>query len=164
MNWVDAVIIGAIVWFTFAAFQAGLIREVVTVVSVLLGIVLAGIFYTDLAEDIKLAIDSDRAARTIAFLAIFGATAFAGQLAAMLLKEAASFLMLGIFDQLAGAVFGFAKAILLLQILMIVFVTYPSLGLKEAIDGSMFAPIFLDRVPFLLRVLPSEFEAGVDAF
>jgi membrane protein required for colicin V production len=164
MNWVDGVIVGAIVWFTFTAFQAGFIREVVTVVSVLLGIVLAGLFYTDLAEDIKIAVDSDRAARTIAFLAIFGATALAGQLAAMLLKETASLLMLGIFDQFAGAIFGFAKAVLLLEILLIVFVTYPSLGLREAIDGSSFAPIFLDGVPFLLRILPSEFEAAVDAF
>ncbi len=164
MNWVDGVIVVAIAWFTFSAFQAGLIREVVTVVSVLLGIVLAGLFYTDLADDIKLAVDSDRAARTIAFLAIFGATALAGQLAAMLLKEAASFFMLGIADQMAGALFGFAKAILLLEILLIVFVTYPSLGLRDAIEGSIFAPIFLERVPFLLKVLPSEFQAGVDTF
>lgn len=164
MNWVDAVIVGALVWFTFSAFQAGFIREIVTVVSVLLGIILAGLFYTDLAADIDVAIDSERASRTIAFLAIFLATAAAGQLAAMLLKETVEMLMLGVFDQLAGALFGFAKAVLLLEILLIVFVTYPSLGLKEAIQGSTFAPIFLEVVPFLLRVLPSEFEAGVDTF
>jgi membrane protein required for colicin V production len=164
MNWVDGVIIGAIVWFSLTAFQAGLIREVVTVASVLLGIALAGLFYTDLADDVEPFISNERAAKTITFLAIFGATALAGQLVAMLLKEAASFLLLGIFDHLAGAAFGIAKAVLLLEILLIVFVTYPSFGLREAIDDSTFAPIFLKTAPFLLRILPSEFEAAVDTF
>ena len=164
MNWIDVVIVAAIVWFTLTAFQTGLIREVVTVLSVLLGIVLAGLFYADLADDVKTVIDNSRAANTIAFLGIFGMTALAGQLVAMLLKEAASFLMLGAFDHLGGAAFGIAKAVLLLEVLLIVFVTYPSLGLADAIGDSTFAPIFLDRAPFLLRILPSEFEAGVEAF
>jgi membrane protein required for colicin V production len=164
MNWVDGVIIAAVVWFSLSAFQAGLIREVVTAVSVLLGIVLAGLFYTEFADDLQRYISSERAARTIAFLLIFGATALSGQLVAMLLKEAASFLLLGIFDHLAGAVFGMTKALLLLEILLIFFVTYPSLGVREAIDSSTFAPIFLKVAPLLLRVLPSEFQSAVDAF
>jgi membrane protein required for colicin V production len=164
MNWVDGVIVGVIVWFSLSAFQAGLIREVVTVVSVLLGIVLAGLFYADIADDIGAFISNETAATTIAFLAIFGATALAGQLVAMLLKEAASFLLLGAFDHLAGAVFGIAKALLLVEILLIFFVAYPSLGVREAIDDSTFAPIFLKTVPFLLRILPPEFQTAVDAF
>ena len=160
MNWLDGVILAVLIWFIFAAFTAGFIREVVTIVSVVLGVVLAGLFYERLADDLKTFIDSDRAARTAAFLAIFGATALAGQVAAMLLKETASLLMLGTFDQLAGAVFGFAKGVVIIQVVLILFATYPSLGLGRAISDSSLSPLFIERGPILLRVLPAEFDAA----
>lgn len=162
MNWLDLVIVVAIAWFTFSAFWSGVIREVVTIIGVALGIVLAGLFYEDLADDVELIIDTDNAPPIIAFLLILGACTLAGQLAAMLLKQTASLLMLGTLDHLFGAVFGLFKGIVVVEILMILFVTFPALGLRDAIDESLFGPLFLNGIPFLLRVLPSEFDAGVD--
>jgi membrane protein required for colicin V production len=160
VNWLDGVILAVLVWFIFTAFTAGLIREVVTIVSVILGVMLAGLFYERLADDLKTFIDSDRSARVAAFLAIFGAVALAGHVAAMLLKETASLLLLGTFDHLGGAVFGFAKGIVIIQVLLIVFATYPSLGLGDAISESSFSPLFIERAPILLKVLPAEFDAA----
>jgi membrane protein required for colicin V production len=164
MNWVDGAIIVLIAWFAFSAFSAGIIREIVTITGVALGIVLAGLFYEDLASDVKLAVDNDNAANIIAFLAIFGACFLAGQLAGMLLKHTASLLMLGTFDHLLGAVFGFVKGMAIVEVLLIVFVTFPAFGLKEPIRDSFFGSVFLDGSPVLLRVLPSEFQNAVDAF
>lgn len=163
MNWVDAVIIVLVVWFTFSAFSAGIIREIVTMTGVALGIVLAGLFYQDLASDIKLAVDNDSAANIAAFLTIFFACFLAGQLAGMLLKQTASLLMLGTFDHLFGAAFGFVKGMALVEILLIVFVTFPAFGFKDAIRDSLFGPIFLNGIPILLRILPAEFRNAVDA-
>ena len=96
----------------------------------------------------------------MSFLVIFGAVAVAGQVAAMLLKETASLLMLGTFDHLAGAAFGFAKGVVIIQVLLILFATYPSLGLGDAIGQSSLSPIFTEDAPFLLKVLPAEFDAA----
>ena len=160
MNWLDGVILALLAWFIFAAFTAGFIREVVTIVSALLGVVLAGLFYEGLADDIGTFIDSERAARIVSFLVIFGAVAVAGQVAAMLLKETASLLMLGTFDHLAGAVFGLAKGVVIIQVLLILFATYPSLGLGDAISESSLSPVFTEDAPILLKVLPAEFDAA----
>jgi membrane protein required for colicin V production len=160
VNWLDGVILALLVWFIFAAFTAGFIREVVTIVSVILGVVLAGLFYERLADDLKTFIDSDKAARIAAFLAIFGGVTLAGHVAAMLLKETASLFMLGTFDQLAGAIFGFVKGVVIIQVVLIVFATYPSLRLGDAIKGSSLSPLFIERAPILLRVLPAEFDAA----
>src|SRR4030042_6958620 len=160
MNWLDGVILVVLIWFIFAAFNAGFIREVVTIVSAVLGVVLAGLFYERLADDVGTFIDSERAARTVAFLLIFGAVALAGQVAAMLLKETAGLLMLGTFDHLAGAVFGLAKGVVIVQVLLILFATYPSLGLDDAISGSELSPVFTEDAPILLPVLPAEFDAA----
>ena len=75
MNWLDAAILALVAWFTFAAFQAGFIRESVTVVAAVLGVILAGMFYIDLADDVLLFIDSEYVARIVAFGVLFAATA-----------------------------------------------------------------------------------------
>jgi membrane protein required for colicin V production len=164
MNWLDAVIIIVVLWFTVTAFSAGFIRETVTIFAAILGVVLAGIFYKDLADDVLQFIDNEEVAKISAFAAIFVATAVAGQLGAMLLKPTVSVLQLGIVDQLAGAAFGFAKAMIFVEIFLIVFVTYDQLGLRETIDESFFGSFIVEGIPVLLRILPGEFETAVDAF
>ena len=164
MNWLDAAMMAAIIWFTFAAFQAGFIRETVTVVAAVIGVILAGFFYKDLAEDVLLFIDNDQLARIVAFGVIFGATALAGQLMALVLKPTATLFQLGIFDQLAGAGFGFFKALVFLQIFILVFVTYPRWGIDDAIDESFIGSMMVENVTIMERVLPDEFQIGVDNF
>lgn len=164
MNWLDGVILAIIVWFTFTAFTAGFIRETVTIVTAIIGVVLAGLFYQDLAEDVLVFIDSERAAWTVSFLGIFGATFLAGQIVATLLKGTASLLQLGVFDSLAGAAFGLVKGLLVVEVLLIFFATYPSLGLGGAMDGSAFTPLFVDKAPILLQVLPAEFDVAEQLF
>jgi len=164
MNWFDVAIIVVVLWFTFAAFQAGFIRETVTIVAAVVGIVLAGMFYKSLAEDVLLFIDSATLARIVAFGIIFGATALAGQIMAMILKPTVDILQLGIFDQLAGAVFGFAKAIVFVEVFMVTFITYPKWGLKQEIDQSLLGSMIIEKTPVLVQMLPNEFEISVEGF
>ncbi len=164
MNWLDAAIIGVVLWFTFSAFQAGFIRETVTIVAAVFGVVLAGMFYKSLAEDVLLFIDSTTLARIVAFGIIFGASALAGQILAMILKPTVDILQLGIFDQFAGAAFGFAKAIVFVEVFMVIFITYPKWGLKQEIDQSLFGSLIIEKTPVLVHMLPNEFKISVHDF
>ncbi len=164
MNWLDAAIIGIVLWFTISAFQAGFIRESVTIVAAVLGVVLAGMFCKNLAKDVLLFIDNATLARIVGFGVIFGACALAGQILAMVLKPAVNLFQLGIFDQLAGAVFGFVKAMVFVEAFMIVFITYPKWGLKQDIDKSYFGSMILNKTPLVVRMLPNEFRLSVDQF
>ncbi|OGO49923.1 MAG: hypothetical protein A2148_07780 [Chloroflexi bacterium RBG_16_68_14] len=164
MNWLDGAIVVLVLWFTISAFQAGFIRETVTIVGALLGVVLAGLFYEDLANDVLPFIDSETLAPIIAFGAIFGAMALAGQLLALALKPTVYLFQLGIFDQLAGAVFGFAKAMVFAQVFLIVFITYPKWGLDETIGDSVFGSLMVENTAVLVNILPEKFDAKVDDF
>jgi uncharacterized membrane protein required for colicin V production len=164
VNWLDAVIVVAIVFFTIAAFQAGFIRETVTLVAAVIGAVIAGLFYEQLADDVLLFIDNDEAARVIAFGILFGAVALAGQMLALFLKPTTAMVQLGVFDQLAGAGFGMLKALVFVQVALIVFVTYPVWGMGGAIDDSFFAGLMVDDAAVLVQVLPDEFEAAANNF
>ena len=164
MNWLDAAIVALVLWFTFSAFQAGFIRESVTVVAAVLGVVLAGIFYEDLAGDVLLFIDNPTLARIIAFSSIFASMALAGQLLALVLKPTAHLLQLGVFDQLAGAAFGAAKAALFIQIFIVVFITYPRWGFDEHIQNSLIGSKVAKSAPVIVAILPDEFETAVEDF
>jgi membrane protein required for colicin V production len=164
LNWIDALILVIIVWFAWAAFHAGLIREVVTIIGAIFAVALAGLFYLELSEDIKVVVDDTETAEIIAFATIFGATILASQLLALFLKQAASILLLGLLDSIGGAVIGVAKAIIFIEIALIVALTFPSLGLIESVEESLFAPFFLDLLPFLRYILPGEFDTAIDEF
>ena len=164
MNWLDIVIVLVIAFFAISAFRAGLIREVVTLVSVAVGVVVAGLFYDDLARDVLVFINDHDARQVVAFLILLGAIYLAGQLIAGMLKRAASLLLLGMADHAGGALFGLIKGLIVVEVLLILLVTYPQLGLQSDIDGSAIASVFLDAAPLLLLVLPDEFEQAVDAF
>jgi len=45
-------------------------------------------------------------------------------------------------------------------VLLILFATYPSLGLGDAISESSLSPVFTEDAPILLKVLPAEFDAA----
>ena len=100
----------------------------------------------------------------VAFGILFGATALAGQMLALVLKPTVSLFQLGIADQLLGAIFGLTKALVFIEVFLIVFVTYPRWGLDDTIDGSTFGSELIERSQAVVSILPDEFEAAVDDF
>lgn len=164
MNWVDAFIVVSILWFVYSAFNAGMIREVVTIIGAIFAVALAGLLYTELAKDVEVAVDSEQTALIISFAIIFGAVILASQLIALFLKQAAQLLMLGIFDSMGGMFIGLIKGFVLVEIALIFAVTFPSLNLIDDVEGSSFAPFFLDLLPVLKYILPSEFSTALDEF
>jgi uncharacterized membrane protein required for colicin V production len=164
LSWIDIAILATMAWFTYAGFHAGMIREVITILGAIFAVALAGLFYQDLAADVKVAVDNEETARIIAFGMIFGATILASQLSAMFLKQAATLLFLGLFDSIGGAFIGFIKGFILLEIALIVGVTFESLGFRGAIERSALAPLFLDILPFLRWILPAQFKEAITGF
>jgi membrane protein required for colicin V production len=163
MNWLDIAIVLIIAFFATTAFSAGLIRELVTLVSAVVGVVVAGLFYDDLARDVLVFIDNKDTASIVAFLVLLGAIYLAGQLIAIMLKQVAAVLLLGWADRLGGALFGLLKGLVVVEVLLIAFVTF-DVGLDDAIEDSGLASVFLDAASVLLIILPDDFERAVDAF
>ena len=164
MNWVDFFILAALVWFAYAGFRTGMIREIVTIIGAIFAVALAGLFYRDLATDVKVAVDNQQTAEIIAFAMIFGAVVLASQLTASFMRTAASMMMLGLADSMGGTIIGALKGVVLVEIALIVAVTFTSLNLKDDVDGSFAAPFFLDLIPFLQHILPDEFTTAINEF
>lgn len=164
MNWLDIAIVVVVAGFVFAAYSSGLIREVITLISVIVGVVLAGQLYDRLAADVLVFMDDRDVAEVISFLVLFGAVYLFGQILAYTLKKGASLLMLGWANHIGGAFFGLIKGLIVVELLLIVFAAYPELGLDGATRGSELAPYFVDDVDFVQWILPANFDDRVHAF
>ena len=162
MNWLDILILAALAWFTWAAYRSGLVREFITLAAILLALPIAGLFYDRLAERLVDIIGGQTGAAVVAFLMIFVAVIVAGQLASIAVKQAVQLLHLGWADHSAGAFFGFVKGLLIVEALLILFVTYPEPDFREDVAGSPTASFLLDDLPVAGALLPSEFETHVD--
>lgn len=164
MNWLDLVLLLTIAWFTIAGATAGLVRESLTLVAMLLGVVLAGVFYNELAMDIEVLVSNERTANIAAFAAIFFAVFGAGQILAVMLKGPALGLTLGPLDHPGGLVAGLLKALIIIEAGLFLFARYHVTTMVDAMDASLLTPFFLDGFPFLLTVLPGDFRAAVERF
>lgn len=164
MNWIDFVIIAMLLGFVVTAYTAGLIREVVTLVAVVIGVVVAGLLYDNFAEDVFVFIHDEDAASAVAFLVLFGSVYLLGQIGAYVLKTMASIMMLGWADKIGGAAFGLVKGLIVVQLMVLVFAAYPTANLDDAIDNSAIGRFFVDDASFMLPFLPGEFDDRIDIF
>ena len=164
MHILDLVIVAVVAWFTFSAFSRGLIREVVTAIAIFGGVILAGQFYDDLSNNLEFLTDDDTLRNFGSFIAIFVGIIVLGQVASIVLRRFAALLLLGPFDHLGGALFGFLKGAVIVEVVLILITAFPvASSLQQAINDSALAPVFLDGLPVMLNLLPGEFSDAVDA-
>ncbi|MBA4179909.1 MAG: hypothetical protein C0506_04900 [Anaerolinea sp.] len=164
MNWLDIVLLGTIAFVTWRAFANGFIRELVGLSAAFLAIPIAGIFYDDMYPKVHPIVDNDTLASLVSFLAILIGVIIGGQVIGHLLKRTVAMLNLGAADRLAGGLFGFAKIVLIAQVILIALVVFPRPDLQGAIDDSEVATILLDAAPAVLAFLPGNFDQRLDAF
>jgi uncharacterized membrane protein required for colicin V production len=82
MNWLDLAVVLVLAGFVLAAYSAGLIREVITLLAAIFGVIVAGLLYERLARDVLVFIDDADAAEALSFLVLFGSDYLFGQIVA----------------------------------------------------------------------------------
>lgn len=164
MNWLSLVLAAILALLTWRAYRNGFVRELVSLGAAVVAIPVAGVFYDDMVPKVQPIVDNDTLARLVSFIAIFAGVVVGGQVAAHLLKQAVNLLNLGAADHVAGAIFGFVKAYIICQVILIALVAFPSPDLTDAIDESSVAAFLLDSAPPVLAVLPDRFDTQISRF
>ena len=153
MHWLDIVIIVAIAITTFIGLKIGLIKAVLSLVGLIVGVVLARLFYVPLSEQLGF-IPQATVAKVVAFAIIMiGVMIIAGVLA-MVLKWITSVMMLGWVNRIGGAVFGLVLGAIICGAFLALWVEI--FGAGEVIANSSLASI-LSRFPSVLGLMPGEF-------
>jgi uncharacterized membrane protein required for colicin V production len=166
VDWLDAAILLTFFWFGFTGFASGLLRSGVTLVAFFLGAVLAVLLYPRLASDLRIMVPDDTVARILALVAIFAATALAGQLVAVVLKPMVAVFFFGPLDGFGGLILGLLKAFILIEVFLVVLVQFQ--GRSGAVAGvlghSLLAAYLLKDVPLLNSIVPPAFRVAVNQF
>ena len=156
MNWLDIVIIVAIVIPTLIGLRSGMIKAALSLAGLIVGVIVAGRYYLPLSEQLSF-ISQESVAEIAAFIIILvGILVIAGVLA-RLLKWTASVMMLGWVNHLGGAVFGLLLGAIFCGALLATWVKF--LGVTGVITESNLAFILVDFFPVVLALLPDEFDA-----
>ena len=155
MNWLDIVIIVAIVIFTLIGVKSGMIKIVFSLAGLIVGIVLAGRYYIPLSGQLSF-IPQASVAKIVAFAIILVGVMIVASVLALLMKWAASVMMLGWVNRLGGAVFGLFLGAIFCGALLAAWVKF--FGVAAAISQSHLAAILVSRLPMVLALLPDEFD------
>jgi len=156
MNWLDIVIVVAVVIPTVIGLRIGMIKAALSLAGLIVGVIVAGRYYLPLSERLSF-ISPASVAEIAAFIIILIGIMIIAAVLARLLKWTASVIMLGWVNHLGGAVFGLVLGAILCGALLAIWVKF--LGVTEAITESSLASILVDFFPLVLVLLPDEFDA-----
>jgi len=157
VNWLDAIIILILAWFTLTSLRAGFLRELLSLLGLLVGIYLAGRHYGVVAEFLfPRYVRALNLAKVLGFLGIMAATWAVASFLALAAHKGADILLLGWADHLAGMVFGFLKGALLVEGTLIFLARFPIPELQGVLRVSSLATLFLRCAPVLSKLLPRE--------
>ena len=156
MSWLDIVILVLIAFPTLIGLRIGIIKAVLSLAGVIAGVILAGQYYTALAEKLTF-ISQANLAEIAAFAIIMIGVMIIAAVLASLLKWIISAVLLGWVNRLGGAVFGFVLGCIFCGALLAIWTKF--LGIQDPIAESALATLLLDRFPIILALLPGEFDS-----
>ena len=117
MNSLDWMLLAPLLVSGLLGVWRGVVREVMSVLAWVTGVVLAGRFAADLAQ--LLPINGDVLPHAVAWVLILLAVLIAAGLLARLLKKLLSVAGLGLADRLLGGVFGLVRGTMVLMLIVL---------------------------------------------
>ena len=167
MNWLDIVIAIVLLVSLFTAFRNGLSREVVRLLTLIVGVVAGMWWYGRLAGYYEPYIPSRQLAEFAAFMTFLVVSLIAGGVAGWGLAKLLGWTGLRWFDRLLGAAFGAVRGLLISAIVVMAIVAFePVSRSDETVAASRLAPWVLYGAQAAAGLAPenlrNEFAAGFE--
>ena len=165
-NWLDFVLLAILAGSVYSSFRNGLTRELVGLVSAILGIFL-GIWFYGLGGSFLLPyVSSAAVANFCGFVIVFAGTMLAGMFVSWILKRFWKMAGVSWIDYLLGAGFGLVRGTLVAIAIVLALVAF-SPGNRgtapEAVTESRMAPYVIEASRVLVAVAPRELKDGFGA-
>ena len=122
MSYLDLFFGMAIAWGAYSGFSKGLIKELASILGVIIGVFLAKNYYPYLDIKLKLIFESEAGFISIlSAILIFLLTIMVFKIIAKFLTKFLKIIALGLLNRIIGSVFGIFKTVLLLCVLVFIF-------------------------------------------
>lgn len=164
MNIIDMLIIALVGISGLLGLYWGIIRQVLSVVGVIVGIVLASRYGGGVADWIEGFGPTGRVADILGFAAVFVAVTTASSLLASVLHQVAEVLFLGWADHLIGGVLGVAQGAIVATVIVAILSAIPSEQVSSLLRDSQYAPNVIHLSQFVLALLPESLRMAAEVF
>ena len=155
LNYLDILAILILVISAVTAIAKGLILELLSLASVVLGLVLAVMFYPQLAGMLALVgVNEDLVADFLAFVMIFVGALIAGAIISGAVNRVLKHLRLKWMDRLLGGVFGLFRGYLINAIIFLALTSFQMR--QDLLAESKLAEFFLAGARILVIFVPDE--------
>jgi membrane protein required for colicin V production len=164
VNWLDAVLILLLAFSIWRSFAKGLTREVIGLLSVVVGIFLGTWLYSSAGEWIEPYVHSRGTANFCGFLAVLLGVMLLGSLAGWIVSKLLKVTGLSFFDRLLGAVFGILRGTIVAAGLVMAILAFAP-GAKagtppDAVASSRLAPLVIGAARVFVAAAPREMKDG----
>jgi membrane protein required for colicin V production len=153
-TFLDLVFAAIILVSTGFALRKGLAREVISLVALFGGFLLAAFYYPLVARWFLNVAKTEAVADLIGFVTIFIACVLIGALAAFIVNRLIRMASLEWIDRLMGAIFGFLRGWAVASILALALIAFPVR--QETLARSIFAPYLLAGARAAVLLVPRE--------
>jgi membrane protein required for colicin V production len=156
MNWLDFVLLAIILVTAVVGIFKGFVRQVIGLVAVVAGLILACLYYEQTAGIFMTFVKNDLVSNFLGFLLIFVVVLIAGAILGHLFTKAMKG-PLAFANRLFGAIFGVVKAVLICGILVFALVSFEIA--KPALETSVLAPACLGLTRAVVNAIPRDLRA-----
>jgi membrane protein required for colicin V production len=156
-NWLDWILAAIIVVSVVTAIRKGFVHELISLASVVVGLVVAAIGYPRAALWFEDLTKSHEIALGLGFLVLFLGTLLVGAIVGMLARKLIETAGIQWFDRFLGGVFGLLRGVLVDAVLLMALVAF---AIKpQAVDRSALAPYVTAGTRVLAFVMPGNLKA-----
>ena len=165
-NWLDWIFTAIVLISVVAAAMKGFVQELISLASVVVGLVVAAIGYPRAALWFDDLTKSHQVALGMGFLVLFLGTLIVGALVGVLARKLIKTAGIQGFDRFLGAIFGLVRGVLVDSILIMALVAF---AIKpDAVRESVLAPYVSTGTRVIALVMPenlkAQFQLGFEKF
>lgn len=161
MNWLDTVLLVIVGISTLYGLRRGLILEVFSLVSLVVGVAAGFAFHGVAASYLEAWTGFHSVSHFVSFALVCAAAGFAVYLAGHLIRAMVRAVLLGWADTLAGAGIGLLRGWLLCWVLLTLALAYVP-AVEPATQNSKTAPIVLSVSRYVNALLPDGFRERIE--
>jgi membrane protein required for colicin V production len=165
-NWLDWVLASIVLLSVVTAMWKGFVAELITLASVIAGLIVAALYYERTAPLLLAYTDSRAVALGASFIVLFAAVLVAGALVSVIAKRLVRKVELQWFDRFLGGIFGLVRGLLVDCIVLLAMMAFAIQ--QGAVERSTLAPYISAGSRVLAVVMPGDmrkgFRAGFEKF
>ncbi|PAU92720.1 hypothetical protein CK503_15260 [Aliifodinibius salipaludis] len=162
MNLIDFLILIPIVYFAYSGFANGIIKEVLSIVGIILGVFLTFQYMDPLATAINPLFEEGASfVPFISAIIIFVGTLSLVHLAAFLSKKFLETIKLNFINRIAGAAFGFLKSGIVISAILLILAGF-SIPSEESRQNSATYPYIIYLAPWAYDAVATVYPGAED--